>query len=62
MSLTLKRRGKIDKNGNLLYDSGNYNSNYRLELYNNLERWEELGGGREVQQGGGICIPMVNSC
>ena len=62
MSLTLKRRGKIDKNGNLLYDSGNYNSNYRLELYNNLERWEELGGGREVQQGGGICIPMANSC
>lgn len=58
MSLTLKRRGKIDKNGNLLYDSGNYNSNYRLELYNNLERWEELGGGREVQQGGDMCLLM----
>ena len=23
---------------------------------------EEVGNGREVQQGGGICIPMANSC
>ena len=24
--------------------------------------WECLGGGREIQEGGDICIPMVNSC
>ena len=23
-------------------------------------RWE--GGGRDVQEGGGICIPMADSC
>ena len=26
-------------------------------LCNNLEGWDELGDGREVQKGGGICIP-----
>ena len=28
----------------------------------NLERWYGEGGGREVQKGGDICIPMADSC
>ena len=28
----------------------------------NLEGWDGVRGGREVQEGGDICIPMVNSC
>ena len=28
----------------------------------NLEGWEGEGDGREVQKGGDICIPMVDSC
>ena len=28
----------------------------------NLEGWDEEGGGWEVQKGGGICIPMADSC
>ena len=31
-------------------------------LCNNLEGWGGDGGGREVQKGGGICIPMADSC
>ena len=31
----------------------------------NLERWDggrrEVGGGREVQEGGNICVPMAGS-
>ena len=27
-----------------------------------LEGWGGEGDGREVQQGGDICIPMVDSC
>jgi len=38
----------------LLYGSGNSNSH--------LEGWDEEGDGREVQKGGDICIPMVDSC
>ena len=26
-------------------------------LYENLERWDGVGGGREVQEGVDICIP-----
>ena len=33
-----------------------------LVLYNNLEGWERVGSGREVQEGGDICTPMANSC
>ena len=36
-------------------DSGNSNPG----PYNNLEGWDGDGGGREVQEGGGICIPMA---
>ena len=28
----------------------------------NLEGWDGVGEGREVQKGGNICIPMANSC
>ena len=28
----------------------------------NLEGWDGEGGGREVQKGGDICIPMTDSC
>ena len=27
----------------------------------NLEWWDEVGDGREVQKGGDICIPMADS-
>ena len=27
-----------------------------------LEGWNGEGGGREVQEGRGICIPMADSC
>ena len=27
----------------------------------NLERWEWVGGVREVQEGGDVCIPMADS-
>ena len=28
----------------------------------NLEGWEGVGGGRDVQEGGDICIPTADSC
>ena len=28
----------------------------------NLEGWDVEGDGREVQEGGDICIPMADSC
>ena len=28
----------------------------------NLEERDGVGGGREVQKGGDICIPMADSC
>ena len=28
----------------------------------NLEGWDGVGDGREVQNGGDICIPMAYSC
>ena len=28
----------------------------------NLEPWDGEGDGREVQEGGDICIPMADSC
>ena len=34
----------------------------KLGLWNNLEVWEWTGGGRETQERGDICTPMVNSC
>ena len=31
-------------------------------LWINLEGWDGEGGGREVQKGGDVCIPMAESC
>ena len=31
-------------------------------LFITLEGWEGAGDGREVQEGGDICIPMGDSC
>ena len=41
--------------GSLLFDAGSSNP----VLCDNLE--DELGGGREVQEGGDICVPMTDS-
>ena len=37
---------------NLLYDTGNP----KLVLYDHLAGWDGEGGGKEVQEGGDICI------
>ena len=44
--------------GNLLPDAGNSNPG----LCDNLEGCDGVGGGREVLEGGNICIPMDDSC
>ena len=31
-------------------------------FFDKLEGWDVVGGGREVQEGGDICITMVDSC
>ena len=31
-------------------------------LCDNLEGWHELGGGKDIQEGGHICIPMADPC
>ena len=31
-------------------------------LYDNLEGWYGVGGGKKVQEGGGICTPMADTC
>ena len=36
--------------------------NPKLVLCDNLERWDGEGGGREVQEGRDICMPMADSC
>ena len=28
----------------------------------NLEGWDGVRGGREVQEGGDMCIPVADSC
>ena len=33
-----------------------------LVFCDNLEEWDEEGGGREVQEGRDICIPMADLC
>ena len=44
--------------GNLLYDVGSSNQG----LCDNLEGWAGVESGREVLEGGDICIPMADSC
>jgi len=34
----------------------------KQELCINLEEWDVVGDGREVQKGGDICIPIADSC
>ena len=31
-------------------------------LCDNLEGWDGVGGGREVQEGGDIRVPVADSC
>ena len=31
-------------------------------LFDHLEGQDGVGGGREVQEGGDICVPMADSC
>ena len=35
---------------------------FKHELCTNLEGWDGEGDGREVQEGGDICIPMAELC
>ena len=32
------------------------------ELCENLQGWDDVGGGRKVQEEGGICVPVADSC
>ena len=48
---------KYITSGNLLYDSGN--SPWGSV---NLGGWDGVGGRKEVQEGGDICIPKADSC
>ena len=60
-NISLKERFTYVKqiaSGNLLCVSGNLNQG----RYINLERWDGEGDGKEVQKGGHVCIPMVDSC
>ena len=34
----------------------------KQQLCINLEGWEAEGDGKEVQEGGDICIPVADSC
>ena len=43
---------------NLLHDAG---SSYSV-LCDNLEGWDEVGGGKEVQERRDILIPVADSC
>ena len=36
--------------------------NPNLVLRDNLEGWDCVGGGREVEEGGDTYIPMADSC
>ena len=44
--------------GNLLYDTRSSNPMF----CDNLEGWDGVGGGREVQEGGNIYTPVTDSC
>ena len=44
--------------GNLLYDAGSSNPG----LCDNLQGWDGVEAGKEVLEGGDICIPMADSC
>ena len=46
--------------GNLLYYAGSSDQN--LVPGDNLEGWDCVGGGREVEEGKDTYIPMADSC
>ena len=64
------RRGEGEMNGESSMDAYTltYINRQLLEICYmtqgsvNLEGWEWVGGGREVQEEGDICTPMANSC
>ena len=31
-------------------------------LCDNLVGWDGVGGGREIQEGGDMCVPMADIC
>ena len=31
-------------------------------LCDNLEGWSGMGGGKKVQEGGDMCVPVADSC
>ena len=41
----------------MLHDAGSSN----LVLCDNLEGWDGVGGGRELPEGGDICLPTADS-
>ena len=43
--------------GHWLHGAGNSS----LVLWADLEGWDGVGGGREVQEGGDTCIPVTDS-
>ena len=38
------------------------NKGTQIRAINNLEGWESVGGGKEVQEGGDRDIPTADSC
>ena len=46
--------------GNLMCDSGS-SSQCSVTTERGGGRWE-VGGGREIQEGGYVCIPMADAC
>ena len=49
---------KYITSGTMLCDADSSN----LMFCDNLEGWDGVGGGREAQEGGDICVPMADSC
>ena len=49
---------KQTANGHLLYGSGNSNQG----SVTTQSGWKGVGGEREAQERGDICVPMTNSC
>ena len=44
--------------GDFQYDTGNTNP----VLCYNLEGWDQVSGGRQVQERGNICLSVADSC
>ena len=46
------------KQGDIFKSSGSQ----KPVVCDNLEQWDGVGGGRDVQEGGDLGIPMTDSC